>query len=87
MLVRPLLTVLWMDVADIPGVNPARCFGVYVASYFPGYHWIHWVSIILCLIHTEYSMLTLQVGPLAAAIAHGVVYYIDPLWTDPRNEP
>lgn len=26
------------------GVNPARCFGVYVASHFPGYHWIHWVS-------------------------------------------
>ncbi|GES59692.1 MIP transporter [Aspergillus terreus] len=22
-------------------VNPARCFGVYVASHFPGYHWIH----------------------------------------------
>ena len=43
--------------------------------------------LILCLIRLEYSILTLQVGPLAAAIAHGVVYYIDPLWTDPRNEP
>ena len=33
--------------ADLIGVNPARCFGVYVASYFPGYHWIHWVSIFI----------------------------------------
>ena len=24
--------------------NPARCFGVYVGSRFPGYHWIHWVG-------------------------------------------
>ncbi|BCR91654.1 aquaporin [Aspergillus chevalieri] len=47
-------------------VNPARCFGVYVASSFPGYHWIHWV------------------GPLAASIGHGLIYYLDPLWVDPR---
>ncbi|KAE8150646.1 aquaporin-like protein [Aspergillus avenaceus] len=25
-------------------LNPARCFGVYVGSEFPGYHWIHWVA-------------------------------------------
>ncbi|KAB8249201.1 aquaporin-like protein [Aspergillus flavus] len=25
-------------------LNPARCFGVYVATSFPGYHWIHWVD-------------------------------------------
>lgn len=25
-------------------MNPARCFGVYVATSFPGYHWIHWVG-------------------------------------------
>ncbi|PLB48635.1 aquaporin-like protein [Aspergillus steynii IBT 23096] len=50
-------------------VNPARCFGAYVASSFPGYHWIHWV------------------GPLAAAVAHGLVYFIDPLWKDPRSTP
>ncbi|KAF5856360.1 hypothetical protein ETB97_007492 [Aspergillus alliaceus] len=25
-------------------LNPARCFGVYVATTFPGYHWIHWVG-------------------------------------------
>jgi glycerol uptake facilitator-like aquaporin len=24
--------------------NPARCFGVFVGSRFPGYHWIHWVG-------------------------------------------
>ncbi|KAJ5150084.1 hypothetical protein N7448_001662 [Penicillium atrosanguineum] len=24
--------------------NPARCFGVYVATSFPSYHWIHWVG-------------------------------------------
>ncbi|EEA23258.1 hypothetical protein TMatcc_002116 [Talaromyces marneffei ATCC 18224] len=27
-------------------MNPARCFGVYVGSGFPGYHWIHWVGVI-----------------------------------------
>ncbi|KAJ5359570.1 MIP transporter [Penicillium cataractarum] len=25
-------------------MNPARCFGVYVATSFPTYHWIHWVG-------------------------------------------
>ncbi|CAG7986034.1 unnamed protein product [Penicillium salamii] len=29
------------------GLNPARCFGVYVASSFPGYHWVHWVGPLL----------------------------------------
>ncbi|PYI04020.1 MIP transporter [Aspergillus sclerotiicarbonarius CBS 121057] len=43
-------------------LNPARCFGVYVGSSFPGYHWIHWVA------------------PIAAAIGHGVVYYLVPPW-------
>ncbi|RAL08714.1 MIP transporter [Aspergillus homomorphus CBS 101889] len=59
----------WTRVGYIgASVNPARCFGAYVASEFPGYHWIHWV------------------GPLAAAVAHGLVYFVDPLWTDPvRN--
>ena len=23
-------------------MNPARCFGVFVGSSFPGWHWIHW---------------------------------------------
>lgn len=23
-------------------LNPARCFGSYVGSSFPGFHWIHW---------------------------------------------
>ena len=23
-------------------LNPARCFGTFVGSRFPGYHWIHW---------------------------------------------
>ncbi|RAL11838.1 MIP transporter [Aspergillus homomorphus CBS 101889] len=26
------------------GLNPARCFAVYVATGFPGYHWVHWVA-------------------------------------------
>ncbi|KAF9892120.1 hypothetical protein FE257_002526 [Aspergillus nanangensis] len=43
-------------------LNPARCFGVYVGSAFPSYHWIHWV------------------GPIAAAIGHGLVYYLVPPW-------
>lgn len=30
------------------GLNPARCFGAYVASEFPTYHWIHWVRIDEC---------------------------------------
>ncbi|KAJ5897851.1 aquaporin [Penicillium tannophilum] len=50
-------------------LNPARCFGAYVASEFPTYHWIHWV------------------GPLAASIAHGLVYFVDPLWTETRSSP
>ncbi|OQD85827.1 hypothetical protein PENANT_c009G02731 [Penicillium antarcticum] len=50
-------------------LNPARCFGAYVASSFPSYHWIHWI------------------GPLAASVGHGVVYYVDPLWTEKRSLP
>lgn len=23
-------------------MNPARCFGVYTGSYFPGWHWYQW---------------------------------------------
>lgn len=23
-------------------LNPARCFGTFVGSQFPGWHWIHW---------------------------------------------
>jgi glycerol uptake facilitator-like aquaporin len=26
------------------GLNPARCFGVFVGSRFPGWHWMHWVA-------------------------------------------
>ncbi|KAJ5820222.1 MIP transporter [Penicillium riverlandense] len=29
---------------DTIALNPSRCFGVYVGSQFPGYHWVHWVS-------------------------------------------
>ncbi|KAL8338971.1 hypothetical protein RB598_007337 [Gaeumannomyces tritici] len=25
-------------------LNPARCFGVYVGSRFPGWHWVHWLG-------------------------------------------
>ncbi|OAP63447.1 hypothetical protein AYL99_02674 [Fonsecaea erecta] len=25
-------------------MNPARCFGVFVGSRFPGWHWVHWVA-------------------------------------------
>lgn len=41
-------------------LNPARCFGVFVGSHFPGWHWLNWV------------------GPLAASIVHGVVYWVVP---------
>ncbi|KAJ5666337.1 MIP transporter [Penicillium maclennaniae] len=50
-------------------VNPARCFGVYVATAFPSYHWIHWVGFNPKL-----------VGPVAASIGHGIVYYVVPPW-------
>ena len=23
-------------------MNPARCFGAFVGSYFPTWHWVHW---------------------------------------------
>ncbi|EXJ74292.1 uncharacterized protein A1O5_02588 [Cladophialophora psammophila CBS 110553] len=26
------------------GLNAARCFGVFVGSRFPGWHWVHWVA-------------------------------------------
>ncbi|KAI5458773.1 aquaporin-like protein [Mariannaea sp. PMI_226] len=31
-------------------LNPARCFGVYVGSRFPSYHWVHWVPDMLAAI-------------------------------------
>ncbi|KAB8236685.1 aquaporin-like protein [Aspergillus alliaceus] len=66
--------VCWATAFTRPGysrtsLNPVRCFGAYVASELPSYHWIHWV------------------GPLAAAAAaHGFVYFIDPLWTNQRQD-
>jgi glycerol uptake facilitator-like aquaporin len=27
-------------------LNPARCFGIYVGSRFPGWHWVHWTMTI-----------------------------------------
>lgn len=45
-----------------PSMNPARCFGVYVGSHFPGWHWIHWV------------------GPIAAGVAHAIMYAVVPPW-------
>jgi len=32
--------------------NPARCFGAFIGSRFPGWHWHHWVAdIVACLVH------------------------------------
>lgn len=45
-----------------PSMNPARCFGVFVGSHFPGWHWIHWV------------------GPIAASVAHAIMYAAVPPW-------
>ncbi|KAK6531920.1 hypothetical protein TWF694_003083 [Orbilia ellipsospora] len=28
-------------------MNPTRCFGAFVGSEFPGWHWIHWVATVL----------------------------------------
>lgn len=27
------------------GLNAARCFGVFVGSRFPSWHWVHWVAL------------------------------------------
>ncbi|PMD22487.1 aquaporin-like protein [Hyaloscypha hepaticicola] len=33
-------------------MNPARCFGTFVGSRFPGWHWIHWIAdITACIVH------------------------------------
>ncbi|KAK9463190.1 aquaporin-like protein [Lipomyces oligophaga] len=33
-------------------LNPARCFGAFVGSRFPGWHWIHWAAdIVACVVH------------------------------------
>ncbi|KAJ5098424.1 aquaporin [Penicillium argentinense] len=71
-------------------LNPARCFGVYATSEFPTYHCIHWVSDFaepprFVLIKGPANLT--QVGPLTASIGHGLVYYIDPLWTETRSSP
>jgi len=50
-------------------LNPARCFGTFVGSKFPAWHWIHWV------------------GPLAAAIFHGVFYCVVPPWQSAKPSP
>ncbi|KAK5274279.1 hypothetical protein LTR96_000879 [Exophiala xenobiotica] len=49
------------------GLNPARCFGVFVGSRFPGWHWVNWV------------------GPLAASMLHGIVYWIVPPGSSAQN--
>ncbi|KAF4630254.1 hypothetical protein G7Y89_g7889 [Cudoniella acicularis] len=34
------------------GMNPARCFGAFVGSRFPSWHWINWVAnIAACILH------------------------------------
>ncbi|CAH0046606.1 unnamed protein product [Clonostachys solani] len=36
-------------------LNPARCFGSYVGSSFPDFHWIHWVAdIVACIFHAVF---------------------------------
>ncbi|CAI6090616.1 unnamed protein product [Clonostachys chloroleuca] len=36
-------------------MNPARCFGSYVGSSFPGFHWIHWAAdFIACIVHAVF---------------------------------
>ncbi|PMD45670.1 aquaporin-like protein [Hyaloscypha variabilis F] len=33
-------------------MNPARCFGTFVGSRFPGWHWHHWIAdIAACIVH------------------------------------
>ncbi|KAH8649722.1 aquaporin-like protein [Tricladium varicosporioides] len=39
-------------------LNPARCFGAFVGSRFPGWHWINWVAdIVACILHGLFYML------------------------------
>jgi glycerol uptake facilitator-like aquaporin len=39
-----LLTAYTLPGYGGAGLNAARCFGVYVGSSFPGWHWVHWVA-------------------------------------------
>ncbi|KAJ9610556.1 hypothetical protein H2200_005333 [Cladophialophora chaetospira] len=39
-----LLTAYTLPGFGGAGLNAARCFGVFVGSRFPGWHWVHWVA-------------------------------------------
>jgi glycerol uptake facilitator-like aquaporin len=39
-----LLTAYTLPGYGGAGLNAARCFGIFVGSRFPGWHWVHWVA-------------------------------------------
>lgn len=62
-------------------MNPARCFGVFVGSQFPSWHWIHW-SVDGQALDNQWTELLIndRVAPFAACIAHGLCYHLAPPW-------
>ncbi len=56
-------------------MNPARCFGVYVGSRFPYWHWYHWVAAIAAdVMHALfYSLVPPWKSGLTAEKAHSKV--------------
>lgn len=59
-------------------LNPARCFGAYVGSSFPGYHWHQWwvVLPLPCFLRCHSQMH--RVGDICACLFHGLIYCISP---------
>lgn len=55
-----------------PSMNPARCFGVYVGTRFPHWHWVHWsMALAGALGHAVlYSIVPPWTSGLSAEKAH-----------------
>jgi glycerol uptake facilitator-like aquaporin len=73
-------------------LNPARCFGTFVGSRFPGHHWIHWyvpsdrlgphpASLDLCYhVRGRFSLTDARVADIVACGVHAVFYHLVPPW-------
>ncbi|KAK4983783.1 hypothetical protein LTR66_008704 [Elasticomyces elasticus] len=62
-------------------LNPARCFGAFVGSSFPVWHWFHWlVPAVVSSLSTCFLISPDRVAPITATFAHGCFYYAIPPW-------
>jgi glycerol uptake facilitator-like aquaporin len=52
-----------------PSMNPARCFGVYVGSRFPYWHWHHWVAAVAA--DFTHALLYCLVPPWTSGLSAG----------------